>query len=252
MKLVIDVGNSETMLGQVAGGTIERVWERRTRPGETADELYERLESLAGSLEEYSEILVASVVPGETSALEKLAKKRLGKNIWFLRSPWKEAKIELAIKAPEKTGADRVAGAEALYHIYGAGFVIDFGTATTVEAVDPEANYLGGVILPGIEPSARGLSSAAANLSDFFPCKPEEFKCRETEEALHTGIFYGTGGAVEHILEKLREEFSLGTDLPVVATGGWAEDMLDLTECITDFEPYLVLKGLLACHSKKI
>lgn len=250
MKLVVDVGNSTTMLARAEAGEIKRVWERRTRAEESAQEYWTYLSELLDSPADFEELIVASVVPSVTETLSEMVKEQPGVNLWRLNFPWEPATVRVNTETPENVGADRVAAAEALYQLYGAGFVVDFGTATTVDAVDSKGSYLGGVIFPGLESAVNGLTERAANLSDFSPEKPEEFKCRETLGALQTGIFHGTVGAVEKMLEGLRSKFSLSPDLPVVATGGWADDCLGLTEEITAYEPRLVLKGLLFCRAE--
>jgi len=244
LKLLMDVGNTRTKIGEVSGGTIKRTWERHTRADETADELWASIRSLTSAEAEETEIKAVSVVPSVSTALRIAAEKYLSSPVFLLEPPWDEATIEIGTREPERVGGDRVAAAEAIYRLYGGGIVVDFGTATTVEAVSAEGEYLGGVILPGVDAGAESLTSAAAGLPVFAPRRPSELKTSTTEEALQSGLYYGTAGAVELIVKRMREKFGLSSNLPVVATGGRGAEFEPIIEAVTDLAPDLVLKGL--------
>lgn len=252
MKLLCDVGNTTTRFGLLGDGEISRCLQFKTRPVSTADELWGKLNHLLGLEGEKVSLSVACVVPEVVTSLEKMAESYL-EEISFLKPPWEPVTIEVGVNKPGQVGADRISGAEALYHLYGGGLVVDYGTATTVEAVSERGEYLGGVIMPGIEAAARGLATKAAALPDFSPQPPDEFGCQNTSEALQSGLFHGTSGAVQHVLELLRAQFSLSENLPVVGTGGRLQEMDEVSGFIDKNEPDLVLKGLARCfHSGRL
>lgn len=249
MKLAVDVGNTHTMLGLYEEGDLRSRWRVRTRPGVTRDEIWAQWKNLMGdALHRDLDVLVACVVPDVTEALLDLQGRYLRDRPWMLEPPWNHLPLEVGTRQPEAVGADRVAGAVALFERHGAGIVVDFGTATTLDFVDDAACYRGGVILPGLEASARGLSNETAKLPLISLRPPEDFQCSDTREGLLSGLYYGTAGAVERIVRELSGTFDVPERHRVVATGGAAKPFLDLCPSITDHAPNLVLDGLIRCY----
>lgn len=251
MRLLIDVGNTTTVIGVARQGRIVRRLEVKTEPEITVDRLWKSFSRLLGKPPLDQEFLVASVVPAVSSLLQGLEIDYPVK-VRFLTPPWSAVTVKIKTASIGEVGADRVAAAEAVYQLYGGGFIVDYGTATTVEVVSPEGEYLGGTIMPGIGPAASGLSLAAAKLPQFTPRLPKEFGCDSTLSALQSGLFYGTAGAVKHLLGKLQEKFDLPAALPVVGTGGRAGEFAKISNYMTEIEPDLVLKGLLFCENRLI
>jgi type III pantothenate kinase len=143
-----------------------------------------------------------------------------------------------------------VAGASAFYEEFGSGIIVDFGTATTLDVVTGEGHYEGGVIFPGIEASAVGLSTQAAMLPQVPPDPPNSLSFSDTTSGLQSGLFYGTAGAVERLIDELVDSSSLEAQMAIVATGGGASDMNELTEAITHVRENLVLEGLISSLDK--
>ncbi len=246
MKLVVDVGNTNTVLGRARNGEIEERWRVQTRPGITPDELWHSWKPMLGDeLHSRTRVLGASVVPDVTEALRNLLHRYLEVPPYLLESPWTDIPIRVAAGSGEDVGADRVAGAAAMYETYGTGIVVDFGTATTIDVVGEGGTYRGGVILPGVRSAAHGLASAAAKLPLISPRRPRKIACGNTVEAIQSGLFYGTAGAVQRVVDELRGEFSLDPHGPVVATGGMADPFRELCPTITHRDPNLVLRGII-------
>lgn len=251
MKLIVDVGNTQTMMGLYREDRVVERWRMETRPGLTADQTWVEWRGLVGEgLDETVTVLVASVVPDVTETLRALHGRYLDRRPWFLEPPWSDVPIEVGTRNPGAVGADRVAGAVALYERFGGGIVVDFGTATTLDYVDAAGTYRGGVILPGLRASARGLASVTAKLPRISPRAPEDFGCGDTREGLLSGLYYGTVGAVERIVRELIDHFDPPRDPSVVATGGAAEPFVDLCSSITAHAPDLVLEGLVQSYAE--
>ncbi len=249
MTLIVDVGNTRTMMGLYRGGEIVRRWRLETRVGRTTDQTWAEWRRLVGEdLSGSTSVLVASVVPDVTEAIRGLHDRYLEEPPWFLEPPWEAIPIEVGTRSPGAVGADRVAGAAALHARFGGGIVVDFGTATTLDFVDASGVYRGGVILPGLRASARGLASVTAKLPRISPRFPGEFGCADTREGLLSGLYYGTAGAVERIVRELVDHFEPARDPSVVATGGGAEPFVELCSPITAHAPDLVLEGLVRCY----
>lgn len=249
MKLIVDVGNTHTVLGLVNDGEMTDRWRVQTRVGATTDELWHHWNMVVDeTLTRDLEVLVASVVPDLTTEIRDLSSRYLENDPWFLESPWSETEIEVNTDNPGSVGADRVAGASRFYDEFGGGFILDFGTATTIDVVTDEGTYEGGVIFPGIEASAIGLSSEAAKLPRISPEDTLEFSFSDTRSGLQSGLYYGTAGAVERLIFELNQKVGLGGNVPVVATGGGAEGFTRFTDVISDVRPNLVLDGLRDCY----
>ncbi len=227
-------------------GEILRRLRLQTRSGITSDELFHQWSTLLRLPEdEQLELLVASVVPDLTSEIRKL-NNREQITVDFLEFPWDEASVKVATENPRQVGADRVAGATAFHEEFGKGIVVDFGTATTLDVITGKGVYKGGVIFPGIEASATGLSTQAALLPRVPADPPDSLKFSDTVSGLRSGLFYGTAGAVERLIDELISATLLDNDFAVVATGGGGEAMSRLAQPITHVRKNLVVRGLVA------
>lgn len=251
MELVVDVGNTHTVLGLVKNEDLVNRWRLQTRPGATADELWHQWKLVIDeSLPTDLKLLVASVVPDLSREINRLADRYLSSDPWLLEYPWQESPVTVETDNPESVGADRVAGATKIHSEFGGGMILDFGTATTIDVVTQDGSYQGGVIFPGIEASATGLSSAAAKLPRISPEEPDDFSYSDTNSGLRSGLYYGTAGAVERLMEELKAKAGFTDDVPVVATGGGARAFTRFTDVITDVRPNLVLDGLRLCDPR--
>jgi type III pantothenate kinase len=248
MKFAVDVGNSSTKLARIEGKRVVKSWIVDTAPQLSVSELWQSwLEVSGGELTAAGELLVASVVPELDDKIKKMTQRELNFSAWFLSFPWQSAPVNVAVKNPESVGADRIACASAFYRNYGAGIVVDFGTATTAEVVDAKGNYQGGVIMPGINATLAGLSEVASKLPLLRPERPVELVCGDTSEAMQSGIFYGMAGAVERVISELKLKFSISDDCMIVATGGQAVQFLTLCPSLKKVSQDLVLRGLVIC-----
>ncbi|MCS7300265.1 MAG: type III pantothenate kinase [Fimbriimonadales bacterium] len=244
MLLGIDVGNTHTVLGVYESGRW-RAWRVHTNPARTEDEHYILIRTLLqaeGLPEAVSSVAVCSVVPALEEPLRQLARRWLGCEPLFV-----SAELDLGIRVdydpPSAVGADRLANAVAGVHHFGMPvIVVDFGTATTLDAVSREGVYVGGAILPGIELMLESLAGRAAKLPRIAlegACQPIG---KSTPESLRSGVILGSVGAIEHLLRLFKQQ--LGEDARIIATGGLAERLAPHCPSIQRVEPMLTLEGL--------
>ncbi len=254
MLVAIDVGNTQTVIGLFgpgdgpAGSGPELVyhWRVATVASRTADELamlIDQLFQLQGldPEESITGIAVASVVPRQRTALREMTQK------WFkvetvIVEPGVRTGMPIHYDNPKEVGADRIADAVAAFERYGGPtIVIDFGTATTFEVVSAKGEYLGGVIIPGIEISLEALFSRAALLPRVELVEPRNVLAKNTVESVQSGVIYGFAAQVDGLCRRLEDE--LGT-CTVVATGGLAGLIGPHSAAIEYHEPWLTLEGL--------
>lgn len=246
MLLAIDVGNTQTVIGVFDGNNLKAHFRISTNKEETGDELAVTLTNLlsleALSLSDIKALVVSSVVPHCTASLEEMADKVLGLEP-LLVGPGTKTGMPILYDNPHEVGADRIANAVAAYELYsGPVIVIDFGTATTFDAVSKKGEYLGGAIAPGIEISAEALFEVAAKLSKVDLEAPQSVIGKNTRSSMQAGIILGHAGLVDSIIRRMKDEMK--NDAKVVATGGLAE--LIAPNCQTNLEvnPLLTLVGL--------
>lgn len=247
MLLVVDVGNTQTHIGLMDGGTVTSEWHIATVRHRTSDEIAGLLLgffSLQGdSLREtVDEVGIASVVPRLTQQWAEMSEKHL-RITPFVVGPGARTGMRIAMKNPAEVGADRIVNAVAAYESYGGPCIVaDYGTATTFDVISAEGEYLGGAIAPGIEVSLEALTTRAAKLVKVEFREPEHVIGKSTTEALQSGALYGFAGEVEGIVRAIWKE--LGVRCRVIATGGLAELIGRHTEVIETVDPYLTLRGI--------
>ena len=246
MILVVDVGNTNTVLGVYDGETLLNHWRLATRRGATVDEygiLSRNLFSLAKiDSSKISGVIIASVVPPLDPILRQMAAQYFHLEPMFVEPG---VKTGLAVKydPPQDVGADRIVNGVAAWKKYGGPLiVVDFGTATTFDAISKKAEYLGGVIAPGIVISSEALFERAARLPRVDIRPSRKVIGTSTVASMQSGLFYGYVGLVEGIIVRMKKE--LGSDSKVVATGGQAELIARGTDVIDHLEPDLILEGL--------
>jgi type III pantothenate kinase len=247
MLLVIDVGNTNTVLGIFEGDRLLKDWRIRTVPDTTEDEFCVLAASLfdasgfdTGKIEK---TVISCVVPPMITILDAFCRKYLNHApLWISAETVKRMPIRYG--TPGEVGADRIVNAVAAFHKYQTGLiVIDFGTATTFDVISEKGEYLGGAISPGIMIAAEALYARASKLPRveiFNP--PGSVIGRNTSESIQSGIIFGYAGMVDGIVGRIRTERSL--PLKVVATGGLASLMQNVSETIETVEPTLTLEGL--------
>jgi type III pantothenate kinase len=248
MLLAIDVGNTQTAIGLFESDELAGHWRISTRADDTADQLFVVIADLLRLAEarpaDVNHAIVASVVPALTNAYETMTRERFGVSPMVV-GPGLETGVPILYDNPAEVGADRIVDAVAALARYGHGpvIVVDFGTATTFDAISADGAYIGGVIAPGVEVSADALFHAAAKLSRVELEPPPTVIGRNTRQSIQSGLLYGEAGMVDAIVSRMRAE--IGGDPPVLATGGLAELMAPLCKTITDQDPLLTLTGLL-------
>ena len=246
MLLAIDTGNTQTVLGLFDGPKLRASWRVATRKDQTSDELGALLRALFSAEgiapDAVDGIIVSSVVPDWNGVLAATAERTFGRSALFV-APGVKTGLPILYENPHEVGADRIVNAVAAVARYGAPvIVLDFGTATTFDVVGPKAEYLGGVIAPGLGISAEALFQRAARLTRVDVRKPAHVIGRTTEESVQSGLFHGYVALVEGVVKRLRAE--LGVEAPVVATGGLVPVFHGELSMLTAVDPDLTLEGL--------
>jgi len=250
MLLVLDVGNTNTVLGVFAvdgrGGELVAHWRVATIQTQTVDEygvLFRNLFAL-GNIEVASVkgIIISSVVPPVDSVLREVCERYFHTKPLFVE-PGVKTGMPVLYENPGEVGADRVVNGVAAFEKYGGPcIVVDFGTATTFDAISAKGEYLGGVITPGIGISADALFERTARLPRVDIRKPPRVIGTNTVGSMQSGLYYGYLGLVDAILERMLAE--LGPKTKVVATGGLALLIGQGSKYISAVDDLLTLEGL--------
>ena len=254
MLLVIDVGNTDTVLGVYEGQVLRAHWRLSTNRGQTADEygiLIRNLFTLdAIQPSQIDAVMVASVVPPLNSVLEEMAAKYFHLTAVFL-GPGTRTGMAIHYDNPQEVGADRIADAVAAFEKYGGPcVVVDFGTAITFDAISEKGEYLGGVIAPGVGISSEALFQQAARLPRVEIREPNRVIGTNTVGSMQSGLFYGAVGLVDGILDRLCAV--LGEKTKVVATGGQAALVAAASKYKPPVDPSLRLDGMRIIYERNL
>ena len=250
MLLAIDVGNSNIVLGVFDQTTLVRSWRLATMRERTADELGLLIEGLfthSGiDRSKVDAVILGSVVPPLTSTMRWMAQRYFHLTPLTIE-PGVETGMPILYDNPAEVGADRIVNAVAAYETFGRAanrplIVLDFGTATTFDAVTAKGEYLGGAICPGVQISADALFQRASRLPRIDVRKPSRVVGRTTIEAMESGLFWGYVGMVEGLVRRMSNE--LGGHAVCVATGGLADIIAPETTLIQHVDADLTLRGL--------
>jgi type III pantothenate kinase len=246
MILALDVGNTNITIGLFEGEKLARNWRLRTVHDQTSDEwgiLLRNLFTLGGLASvDVEGIIISSVVPPLDSSLAAMSQRYFQRDAHFVTCQTNTG-LRILYDNPREVGADRIVNSVAAYERYGGPcIVVDLGTAITFDAISGNAEYLGGVICPGIGISVQGLFSRTARLPLVDFRQPEALIGTNTVMSMQSGLYYGMIGMIDGIVERMAQQ--LGPDAKTVATGGQAELIMAGSKFLTHAEPDLTLEGL--------
>ncbi|MGQ9454841.1 MAG: type III pantothenate kinase [Armatimonadota bacterium] len=246
MLLVMDIGNTTTALAVFDEEDLRGHWRISTDPRRTADEYAATIYALFAdsrlSLQLIDAVAISSVVPATVNALVRLARTRLNVDPLVL-SPSMDFGLRVNYYPVTDVGADRIANAVAAHAKYeGRVIVVDFGTATTLDAVSETGDYLGGAILPGVQTSLDALVARAARLTGVQLVAPEKAIGTSTVASVQSGIIFGTAGQVDALVDRFQWE--MGGGARVIATGGLAELIAPHSRTIECCDELLTLEGI--------
>lgn len=252
MLLAIDIGNTNVAAGVFEEEKLLTQWKFQSERGKTSDEYAVTLLGLFDlsglDIKKITGIILSSVVPPLTPVFQDLSREQFGIKPLIL-GPGLKTGMPILYDSPLDVGADRVASSVAGYAKHGGPLIIvDFGTATTFDAVSGRGEYLGGAIAPGIQIAAEALSVKTAKLPRVEIKMPKSAVGRSTEASMHSGLYFGYIGLVSNIITKIKEE--LGKESRVVSTGGLASLFENKIEAIDFYEPHLVLEGLRILYAR--
>lgn len=256
MILLIDVGNTNVVMGVHDGNRMISDFRLSTDSRKTSDEISIEVISLFQlnklKTEDIDGVIISSVVPNVMYSLENMVRK-LFKVTPIIVGAGVKTGINVKTDNPREVGADRIVNAVAAFEKYKRSLIIiDFGTATTFCSIKKEGTYAGGVIAAGIKISADALFERAAKLPRVELMKPDKVIGKNTVVSMQSGLVYGYIGMVELIVKMMKEEMIAdGEDMPfVVATGGFSRLINSGTDCIDALEPNLTLEGLKLIYDK--
>jgi type III pantothenate kinase len=246
MLLAIDIGNTNIMLGLYDDDTLGPHWRLSTNhermPDEFAMQLIGLLQFAGVAPDQIDGVAIASGVPVLTSRWTEVCRDYLACEPLIVSARLKTG-ITIRYDNPDAVGADRIVDALAAYHHYGGpACIVDFGTATTFEAITAGGEYLGGAIAPGIGIAADALAQRAAKLPKVDLVRPPSVIGRNTVHSMQSGLLFGYVGLVEGMVARFKAE--LGPETKVIGTGGLAPLIAGETSVIDIIAPWLTLDGL--------
>jgi type III pantothenate kinase len=254
MLLAIDIGNTNIEVGVFQGKELFRHWKIKSERGKTCDE-YKitllNLFSLSGlEVSTVDSVIISSVVPPLTPVFKDLSRAVFHFNPLIV-GPGLKTGMPILYENPQDVGADRIAASVAAHERYGGPtIVVDFGTATTFDAVSAKGEYLGGAIAPGIQIAAEALYLKTAKLPRIEIAKSKRAIGRTTVASMQSGLYFGYIGLVANIIKTIKEE--LGGDVTVVATGGLSSLICNEIDVISHQAPFLILEGLCIIHERNV
>jgi type III pantothenate kinase len=271
MLLAIDAGNTQTVVGLFRGHELVDHWRIATDAERTSDELALMVQQFLGfhgfsfalpsppadgpngevtdeidddatdEAHAITGVAISSGVPRVTAELRTMTERYFGFPALVVE-PGVRTGMPILYDNPKEVGADRIADAVGAYDLYGGpSIVVDFGTATTIEAISAKGEYLGGALFPGIEISMNALFGQAAGLRRVELTEPKHVIGKSSAESIQSGAVYGFSGQVDAMVDRFTAELG---ECTVIATGGLAELLIPYTRTVQHHEPWLTLYGL--------
>jgi len=252
MLLVIDVGNTNTVLGVFDGEELVHDWRIRTVIENTVDEygmlMYNLYKSSKISSKAVSHIIISCVVPPMLNTLEQVCENYFQVKPLIV-GPGIKTGMPIFYDNPREVGADRIVNAVAVYEKYKReAIVVDFGTATTFDYVSPRGEYMGGCIAPGLVIASEALFTRASKLPRVELSTPKSIVAKDTVSSMQAGIIYGYAGLVDGIVSRMKAE--VGSNPLVIATGGLAKVVRPEAKSIEIVDDMLTLEGLRLIYLK--
>jgi type III pantothenate kinase len=254
MLLAIDIGNTNILIGGLKDDQImfkARIATDRTRTSDQYGvEIKNMIEALGFRIDQISDCIIASVVPPVFNSVCTGVIKIIGKKPMVV-GPGLKTGLNIHVDVPSQVGSDRIVIAVAALAEYKAPLIlIDMGTATTIEVVEPENVYMGGVIFPGVRVALDALTSRAAQLPGISLDQPRQVIGKNTVDCMRSGTMYGNAAMIDGLIERIEEE--LGHRSTIIATGGLARFITPLCKREIIVEKDLLLKGLNILYKKNI
>ena len=252
MLLAIDIGNTNIVLGCIQDDEIlfkARIATDRTRTSDQYGvEIKNMIEAFGVKVDQIEDCIISSVVPPVFNSVRTGVIKVIGKQPLVV-GPGLKTGLNIHVDVPSQVGSDRIVVAVAALAEYKAPLILmDLGTATTIDVVEPENRYLGGVIFPGVKVSLDALTSRAAQLPAISLDRPKAVVGKNTVDCMRSGMMFGTAAMIDGLIDRIEEE--LGHSSTLIATGGMAQFITPLCKREIILEKDLLLKGLNLIYKK--
>lgn len=252
MLLAIDIGNTNLVIGCIRDDEIlfkARIATDRTRTSDQYGvEIKNMIEAFGVNVKDVSDCIISSVVPPVFNSVRTGVIKVIGKQPMVV-GPGLKTGLNIHMDVPSQVGSDRIVIAVAALAEYQAPLILmDLGTATTIEVVEPENHYMGGIIFPGVKLSLDALTSRAAQLPGISLDKPKHVIGKNTVDCMRSGMLYGTAAMIDGLIDRMEEE--LGHSSTLIATGGMSQFIAPLCKHPIILEKDLLLKGLNIIYKK--
>lgn len=252
MLLAIDIGNTNIVIGCIQNDEIlfkARIATDRLRTSDQYGvEIKNMIEAYGVNMKDIDDCIISSVVPPVFNSVRTGVMKIIGKQPMVV-GPGLKTGLNIHVDVPSQVGSDRIVISVAALAEYNAPLILmDLGTATTMDVVEPENRYMGGVIFPGVKVSLEALTSRAAQLPAISLDKPRHVIGKNTTDCMRSGMMYGTAAMIDGLIDRIEEE--QGHSFTLIATGGMAQFITPLCKREMILEKDLLLKGLNIIYKK--